>query len=217
MPTQAIYFDLGNVLLGFSHERMCQQMADVAGLSAETVRRVIFDAAASRERSIQWLYESGQIGTDEYYAHFCKHTGTRPDRRRLELAACDIFWPLAEMIELVERLAAAGNRIGVLSNINVLHWGFVADGRFPLFHAAERPSSPLQWAVLSYKAGAMKPNRAIYDFAVGMTGAPAGDVLFIDDRGDNVAGARSAGLDAIEFVGIAPLLTALQDRGIRGL
>src|SRR4029078_10350115 len=103
--------------------------------------------------------------------------GCRPNRQRLELAVCDIFWPNDEMGQLVRRLAAAGNRLGVLSNINTLHWNFVADRRFPLLARAGQPSSPFQWAVLSFEARAMKPDLAIYELAVSHTRAAAGDVM----------------------------------------
>jgi putative hydrolase of the HAD superfamily len=215
MPPQAIYFDLGNVLLGFSHERMCRQMADVAGVSPEAIRKALFGYGGPD--GAQWRYETGELDTDGYYAHFCEQTRTRPDRRQLELAACDIFWEIDPMIELVKQLAAAGNRLGILSNINVLHWQFVSDGRFPALHAAGERGDPFQWAVLSYQAGAMKPDRAIYEAAVRRTGAAAGDVLFIDDRAENVAGAKQAGLNAIEFVGIEQLVADLTQRGVRGM
>ena len=38
-----LYFDLGNVLLYFDHEIGCRQIAEVAGLTAQEVRRVLLD------------------------------------------------------------------------------------------------------------------------------------------------------------------------------
>jgi hypothetical protein len=37
MPPRFIYFDMGNVLLHFSHERQAEQVAQVAGLMAADV------------------------------------------------------------------------------------------------------------------------------------------------------------------------------------
>ena len=39
MPPKILYFDLGKVLVEFSHERMCKQMAEVAGTTPEAVRK----------------------------------------------------------------------------------------------------------------------------------------------------------------------------------
>ena len=54
------YFDLGNVLLSFSHDRMCQQMAEVAGVSADLVRHALFETAGSTS-SVQWRFERGDL------------------------------------------------------------------------------------------------------------------------------------------------------------
>jgi len=213
MALEVLYFDLGNVLLGFSHERMCRQMADVAGMSAELVREVLFGDEGPD--CPQWQFEDGRLDADGYYEFFCERIGARPDRPRLEHAANDIFWPIDATAELVRRLAAAGHRLGILSNINPLHWQFVSDGRFPLLQQAGRRGSLFDLAVTSYEVGAMKPAARIYEAAVARAGVPAGDVFFVDDRAENVAGALAAGLDAVPFVGTERLGANLNERGVR--
>jgi FMN phosphatase YigB (HAD superfamily) len=59
----------------------------------------------------------------------------------------------------------------------------------------------------------MKPERAIYEHAVRLTGSPAREVFFIDDREENVAGAIDAGLDAVLFTTPADLKQELIQRG----
>lgn len=51
-------------------------------------------------------------------------------------------------------------------------------------------------AVYSCDIGLAKPDPAYFDKAVAMIGADPGAVLFVDDRQENVDGARSAGLAA---------------------
>jgi glucose-1-phosphatase len=212
MPVKVLYFDLGNVLLSFSHEQMCRQMAEVAGVSAEVVNEVLF--AADGATTVQWRYEVGQLSTDDYFDYFCRQTGTRPDRRRLEHAACDIFRPIAETSALVRRLAATGQRLAVMSNTNPLHWQFVSDGRFDVLRAIGRPGAMFNGAVLSCEVGSMKPDRGIYRAAIERAGVPAEQILFIDDRSENVAGARSAGMDAVLFLDAETLANDLRARGI---
>jgi putative hydrolase of the HAD superfamily len=212
MPPKVLYFDLGNVLLGFSHERMCRQMADLAGITAEAVRELLF--ADEGPDCAQWQIEDGRLDVEGYYRHFCAKMGRECDRARLEIAASDIFWPLEETAALVRKLAAAKHRLGILSNINPLHWRFVSDGRFPLLHRAGQPGSLFEFVVLSYEAKAMKPDQRIYQAAVDLTGAPADQVFFVDDRADNVAGALAAGLDAVPFVGVDQLVADLKQRGV---
>ena len=214
MPPKILYFDLGKVLVEFSHERMCNQMAEVAGTTPEKVRNALFGDTESLAALIR--YETGHITTDEFFDHFCQTTRTAPDRKRLEAAVCNIFEPIEPMWELVGRLAAAGNRLAILSNTNRLQWEFVSDGHYPLF-AIGRPTSAFAWAILSYEVEAMKPDRAIYDAAVQRAGVAAHEVFFTDDRLENVDGARAAGIDAVQFVDCAGLVVQLRDRGVAGV
>jgi glucose-1-phosphatase len=212
MTPKLLYFDLGNVLLSFSHERMCQQMADVAGVPLDTVRESVF--GGDEAHSAQIRYETGEIETDDYFEYFCRATGTRPDRKRLEHAFCDIFAPIEETWQVVRQLAAAGHQLAILSNTNSLQWRWCTDGRFPLLSSMGKATAPFAWAVLSYEVQSMKPDRAIYDVAVKRCGAPASDVFFVDDRQENVAGAKAAGLDAVQFTDAEQLSADLRRRGI---
>jgi glucose-1-phosphatase len=216
MPTQFLYFDVGNVLLSFSHERMCQQMADVAGVSQQAMWDLLFQNNESA--SLQCRYESGELNTDQFFECMCGVMGVRPHRRRLEEAVCNIFAEIEPMNALVQSLAATGHRLGLLSNTNPLQWDYFTDGRFPVLASpggqSSGQASAFSLAVLSYEAGAMKPARRIYEIAVERAGVPAADVFFTDDREDNVAGALAAGLDAVQFTGIEKLTDDLRARGI---
>jgi FMN phosphatase YigB (HAD superfamily) len=214
MPPKILYFDLGKVLVEFSHERMCNQMAEVAGTTPEAVRQALFGDTESLAALIR--YETGHITTDEFFDHFCQSTATKPDRKRLEGAVCDIFAPIEPMWELVGRLARAGNRMAILSNTNRLQWEFISDGHYPLF-ATSQPTNAFAWAILSYEVEAMKPDRAIYDAAVERAGVAAHEVFFTDDRLENVEGAKSAGLDAVLFVDCDGLVRQLRERGVAGV
>ncbi|MCB1108600.1 MAG: hypothetical protein KDK44_02995, partial [Chlamydiia bacterium] len=59
---KTVFFDLGGVLIDFSHEKMCGQLAKVAGIPEETIQKIFF------EDKIQDLYEKGLI--DSQYLHF---------------------------------------------------------------------------------------------------------------------------------------------------
>jgi FMN phosphatase YigB (HAD superfamily) len=215
MTIQMIYFDLGNVLVSFSHERMCQQMASVAGVPLDVVRTAVFGGDDGHAAQIR--YETGDIDTDGYFDFFCRAIGTRPDRRRLERAFCDIFVPIEASWALVRKLAEAGHRLGILSNTNSLQWEWCTDGRFPLLAGIGKASSPFTWAVLSYDVRSMKPDRAIYDAAMARAAATASEVLFIDDRPENVAGAKAAGIDAVLFTDAEQLKVDLRARGVAGI
>jgi len=201
-----LYFDLGNVLLSFCHERMCRQMAAVAGVSAEAVREALFGGAETP--SVQWRFERGDLNALAVYEHFCECVGVRPEIDQLFAAGCDIFDEISPSVALIERLAASGHRLGIMSNTNPIDWAFISSGRFPFVNCC------FQQYILSYQAQAMKPERAIYEEAVRRASVPAAEVFFTDDRLENVEGALAAGLDAVLFVSPERLVNELRLRGI---
>jgi putative hydrolase of the HAD superfamily len=213
MPPKILYFDLGKVLVEFSHEIMCRQMAEVAGITTEAVHEALFGDAENLAALVR--YETGHMSTDQFFDHFCRVTGTAPDRKQLSIAVCDIFHPIEPMFSLVRRLADAGNRLAILSNTNPLQWEYLCDGRHPQL-AVGSAASPFTWAIVSYEAGSMKPDRRIYETAVERAGVLPQDVFFTDDRLDNVAGAQAGGIDAVQFDGVDSLVAELRERNVPG-
>lgn len=200
------YFDLGNVLVTFCNDRMVRQMAEVAGLAPEGVRALLLEE--NGRPTVQWRFECGEMTRDEYYEHFCTATGSAPDRAALELAASDIFAPIEDSMRLVQRLAAAGRRLGVLSNTNSVHWSFVTDGRYDALTAA------FEAHVTSFDARSMKPDAGIYLHAAARAGVAPAEMFFVDDREENVAGARALGVDAVRYTSHDRLVDELLARGV---
>jgi putative hydrolase of the HAD superfamily len=187
----------------------------VAGVSPEVVRDAIF--AQGDAQVAAWQFETGQITNGEYFDFFCRAIGTQADRKRLAEAVCDIFAPIDETWALVRRLAAARYTTAVFSNTNHLQWEHITDGRFPLLARIGEPGSAFAWAILSYEARSMKPDRAIYEAAIERAGVAPQEIFFTDDRPENVAGARAAGIDAVQFVNCDTLIADLRERGVTGI
>lgn len=206
MTPEFFYFDIGNVLLTFDHGRMCRQMAEVAGVSAEVVQWAILPNDDAGD--VQWKLESGELNEDEYYEHVCQAVGARPPREELEQAASDIFGEIPETLELVRKLAAGGRRLGLLSNTNGIHWRHFFDGGYPVLEEC------FEVPLASFQVGSMKPEPAIYLAAVEKAGLPAEKVFFVDDKPENVAGALECGLDAVHFTGAPQLARDLANRGV---
>jgi FMN phosphatase YigB (HAD superfamily) len=198
------YFDLGNVLLNFSHERGARQMAEVAGSTPEAVWNFVFAGSDLEARC-----ERGDLDARGLYDIFCQQTKTQADFDLLERAGCDIFEMNRSIVPVVTHLACAGHRLGILSNTSESHWRFVTDGRYGLL------PGPFEQFVLSYEVRSMKPLRAIYEVAIEKAGVPAREIFFCDDRPENVAGAMAAGIDAVQFHTTVELSEELYRRGVR--
>jgi putative hydrolase of the HAD superfamily len=203
MPPEFLYFDLGDVLLRFSHRQAAAQMAEVAGVPAEQVWQVVFEDGLERR------YELGEIDGRQFYEAFCRQTGTRPDYDALDLAGSAIFRANARMWPVIAHLEQAGHRLGILSNTSDSHWRYVTSGRYAIIPGA------FERCVLSFRVHRMKPDPGIYHLAADCAGVPAERVFFTDDRPENVEGARRAGLDAELFTGVDALVDQLNARGVR--
>ena len=203
MTPAFLYFDLGNVLLHFDHRLAATQMAEVAKLELDRVWDLVF---ATGDLLVE--IETGRLGPQEFYEHFCRETGTRADYGLLEEAGSAIFTVNAPMLPIITHLEAAGHRLGVLSNTSESHWRYIAR-QYPMIPRTFEP------AALSFKAGVMKPDPAIYQYAADLAGVAPEEIFFTDDRAENVAGALRAGFDAVPFTGPADLARELRRRGLR--
>lgn len=202
MTPQFLYFDMGNVLLPFSHERAAQQMAGVAGIDPRRAWEIVFSP-----EGLHWSYERGELTREQFHARFCEQTGRRPDIDALDHAGNDIFSLNIPIVGLLGGIAAAGHRLGVLSNTSVSHWRHCT-ARFAILTTLFRVHA------LSYQLGALKPDPRIFAAAEGLAKVPPASIFFTDDRPENVAAARAAGWDAVVYESVSSLNEELRQRGV---
>ena len=198
-----LYFDLGNVLLKFDHEIACRQMAAVAGITPERVREIAI------EGELFDGYETGDISGDQYYEMFCEQSGTRADYGDLRLAASEIFELNAPTCALVAQLKSARHRLGILSNTNEAHWEYIRGRGYGVVENC------FEIYALSFELRSMKPAQEIYLAAAELAGVSPGEIFFVDDRPENVAGALAAGFDAVQFTTVAALAADLRRRDVQ--
>ena len=203
MKIKFFYFDMGNVLLTFSHRLAARQIADLCQISPQQAWDAVFDG------ELQLRYEAGQISTDEFYQAFCQRTDTKPELAALLYAASAMFEVNATMLSVVAMLQAAGHRTGVLSNTCTAHWDYVRDGRYTML--------PGQFEVfaLSFEIGVNKPDEKIYHASADLANVSPSEILFVDDRLENVEAAQAAGFDAVLYTSTEQYVRDLVHRGVR--
>ncbi len=198
MPPKFIYFDLGKVLLSFSFERMCGLLGDAAGIAPQQVKDVL-------GAGMQADYEAGKLDSRGFHEQFCRATGTRPEYDCFFRAFNEIFTPIVSMLPVVAELYKAGYRLGILSNTCECHWNYclrryvVLRDLFSVY-------------ALSYEIGELKPSAAIFCQAAELAGCRPEEIFYTDDIAGHVAGARSAGLDAVVYTSTAELVKELRAR-----
>lgn len=136
--------------------------------------------------------------------------GITRSARDVEMALLGTSTVVPASLELVARLRAAGYGVHLGTNQD--------SARATLLRTAAGFDELFDVSCYSCEMGVAKPDPAFFDAAVDMIGAAAGEVLFIDDRSENVDGARQAGLPAEQWhvrEGHPALLELLAEHGIR--
>ena len=68
--------------------------------------------------------------------------------------------------------------------------------------------------VVSGTEGLAKPDPRVYELLVARTGRPLADLVFVDDRPDNVEAARALGMAGLVFTGADVLRADLRGLGL---
>jgi putative hydrolase of the HAD superfamily len=199
---RTLLFDMGNVLVFFSHELMCVQMGSLCGKSGAEIREILFNTG------MQAAYERGHLSPAAFFEQFKNSVGhNHLDAATLLHAASDIFELNAELVPILDALKSHGYRLVLLSNTSTSHFEFVRRR----FNVLER----FDEFVVSFEAGAIKPEPAIFASALKKIGCAPEEAFFTDDVPENVATAREFGLQAELYTTIDALRQQLWQRGVR--
>lgn len=194
-------FDMGNVLVYFSHPQMCRQIADVCGCSAEEIRSLMFD------RGWEGEIERGQITDAELQQRLETYFHRPLSLPELVHAASDIFTLNTPMLSIVRSLKRQHKRLVLLSNTSFAHIEFVRR-EFEILNDFDE-------LVLSCAVGAMKPEAAIYQAALAKIQCHPERCFYTDDIEPYVLEGRRFGLQAEVFTTAESLIEQLASRGIQ--
>lgn len=198
----AVMFDLGGVLCRVDEAAAWRAWEERTGVAAAELQRELF-ARGLKEEFDRGLKAPGGVA---------RFLATRFDIA-LDLAAWRDIWSRSVAADpLMDAFAeAVATRLPCLlaSTTDAIHHEVLAGQLACLKRFAGQ--------AVSYRMGSVKPEPEFYRRAVFMLGAPAASTLFIDDRPENVEGARRCGLQAVQFTGLSALREELASRGVAGL
>jgi putative hydrolase of the HAD superfamily len=101
-----------------------------------------------------------------------------------------------ETLRVLHALAEGGTRLALLSNAGPDFSGWLRSGSFaPLFERV----------FVSGELGLVKPTAAIYEHVIDELGITPSELLFVDNKSENVEGARAVGGDGHVFTDAAAL------------
>jgi putative hydrolase of the HAD superfamily len=156
-------------------------------------------------------YDRAAFDSTSFWQRVAGHLGRSFDESQIaELASLDIAsWMhlQAGTLALIEDMAAAGQRLALLSNAPA----DVAEAVSALPVAAH-----FEHLIFSCFLKSAKPDPECFQGALAVLGAEPGEVIFIDDRADNIAGATRMGLTGVQFTDPDAVRAELLRHGVGG-
>ncbi|MFT4792018.1 MAG: 2-haloacid dehalogenase [Paracoccaceae bacterium] len=199
-PPRAVVFDVGNVLVNWHPEEVYARRIPDETERKALFARVDFDAMNLRGD------RDGHLA-DEVAALAARHPADAGHIIAWHDEWEDMFSPpIPDSFALLATLRAAGVRTVALTNFAADTWE-----KAVRIHPALGLFDP---AVVSGREGTVKPERRIYEILEARTGLSGADLLFTDDRADNIAAAAARGWRTHLFEGAEGLSAALKDAGL---
>jgi len=198
-----IIFDLGKVILDFSHRDIARGLAAFSTLAKYQDPAKIMDHMFNNGSKIINLYEEGRITTDDFFIYIKESFGLNISFPRFKKIWNEIFKENDGIDMLIERFKK-DFMLFLLSNTNELHFEYVKE-EYPVINKFDR------W-VLSYEAGIRKPEPEIFQIALNKAGVKPNETIFIDDIRENVEGAESIGINSVEFKSVNQITTYLEEK-----
>lgn len=184
IPVRAVIFDFGGVLCFHPSEDRVQRLADLLEVPTDELLPIFWAHRID--------YDAGILDSRAYWTGVAEAAGRPVDDALLQrLVQCEIeLWNNYDqrILHWAAHLRSTGIRTAILSNLpRVLGEALRATPGF---------LDPFEHLTFSYELGIVKPDADIYQDAVRGVGVSASEALFLDDRPENVAGARAVGLQA---------------------
>ena len=168
-----VVFDLGKVLVDFDYSIAARRIAARSTQPPENLDAFLSTSPALVE------FETGLISRQEFFDQVRNATGFLGDIEGFGGMFADIFTEMPPMIELHAELRRRGFKTYIFSNTNDLAIEHIRRN-FPFFQNFDG-------YIFSYEVKAMKPDAPIYEALENMTKRRGAEILYIDDRPENIA------------------------------
>jgi putative hydrolase of the HAD superfamily len=204
-PIQAVLFDYGLVLSGPPDPAAWATMREITGFEEDKMHRGYW---AHRNP-----YDRGDL-TGHAYWEKVGHDGAlvlTPAQIEALIAADVDLWGQINipMLAWAQSLQRAGIPTGILSNIG----DAMSAGLSARYDWIARFNS----RVWSHTLNLAKPEPAIYRHAAESLHTTPANILFIDDRIENIEAALASGMQAIQYIDFATFENDMHTRGLNHL
>ena len=183
-----VLFDYGGVVSQWPSQEELESLASVAGASVAKFSDAYWQRRAAFDRA--------ELDTVRYWQQVGLILGRTADYDsadidRLVRLDTDSWLHLEPgTVELIAELSAAGHRLAMLSNAPEVIAAAITELPVAMY---------FEHLIFSARVGAAKPERACYEAALAILKATADQVIFLDDRTDNLTAAAAMGMRTVRF------------------
>lgn len=195
---KAIVFDFGGVIARVNTSELTEFF---------TTHLCIDKGTLKEARKEMQAYVSKGGSEKEFWEQYAISLGrTLPDHwfNQFDRVFRNSIIEIPASFRIVKELQRQGYQTGMLSDVSQYQANILRKlGYYNLFNPV----------LLSYETGVEKPHPEAYKNLLKELKLPADSVIFIDDKVDNVEGAKKLGIDSIHFINPNQLMEDLEKRG----
>ncbi|MEP3442756.1 MAG: HAD-IA family hydrolase [Sulfitobacter sp.] len=199
MTPKAVVFDIGNVLIEWQPERFFDSQI------GEAKRRDLFAA-------IDLHAMNDRVDSGENFTAVLTETAALHPAFKAELAIWHDRWldmaspAIEHSVRLMAALQARGVPVFSLTNFGIETY-VIASSKYAFLKAFDRD-------FISGHMGVIKPDARIYEMLEQATGLSGAELIFTDDRADNIAAAAARGWQTHLFEGAQGWADRLVSEGL---
>lgn len=197
---RTIFFDFGNVLAFFDHQRAVEKLVKYTDLNAIELTLRLYGGPILDD------YETGKIPTAEYVRESKLNGRLSCTADEFVARFCDIFWRNDEVCDLIPRLKPKYRLVLASNTVDAHFRRYVADYADVFVH--------FNHLVASHHAGHRKPHPEFFAYAHQFALAEPDECLFVDDLPVNVETAERFGWKGIVYAPDGTLADKLRSAGV---
>ena len=179
MKVRAVVFDLGKVLVDFDYGIAARNLALRSEASPEAIRSLL------DQSPLLFRYERAELNGPQFFEQVRAQIDFKGTFEEFAAAFGDIFSEIPAMTRLHGELRQQGLPTFILSNTNDIAVGHIRRS-FSFF-------LNFTGYILSYEHGVLKPEQQIYEIAEQKSECRGEEILFLDDKPENIESAARLG------------------------
>jgi len=197
---KVVFFDLGNVIFKWDYHPVARELTKYCKFSEQEIYDILLSDGFMTE------LESGNITPPQYFKKIQNRLKLKEinqhDFFQIFISAEGAHILIPETVTAMKQLKAAGYRIYILSNTNILHRHHILYEHFmnpssQLYGLIEKPSDYIgSW---EHDIRTMKPAPKIFEVALYRANVKPGQTIFIDDRQEYTDAAEKMGITSIQL------------------